>query len=108
MYERESARTNKITCNKYKHVHTPQKTREMGAIYFKRRRHKITNEELVMLCTDCVSHSMLDQAWKLFMCDETVQWQKTAPKGTEREHEVMHKDSLLSRVTIKAWHEKSE
>ena len=49
-----------------------KRTREMGAIYFKRHKHIITDEELVMLCTDCVSHSMLDQAGKLFMCDETV------------------------------------
>ena len=47
-----------------------------------------------MLCTDCVTHLMLDQAGKLFMCDETVRCQKTAPRGTEREHEVKHKDSL--------------
>ena len=71
-YERESARTNKTTCNKHKHV-PHKRTREKGAMYFKRRRHRITNEELAMLCTDCVSYLMLNQAGKLFMCDETVQ-----------------------------------
>ena len=70
-YERRSAQTNKITCNKHKPV-PHKKTREMGAIYFKRRKHRLTDKELVMLCIDCVSHSMLDQAGKLFMCDETV------------------------------------
>ena len=87
------ARSDKTSCSKHKP--TPhKKTRKMGAIYFKRRRHMITSGELVMLCTDCVFHSMLDQAGKLFMCDETVWWQKTAPKGTERKHGVKHKDSL--------------
>jgi len=71
MCERESARTSKTTCNKYEPV-PRRKTREMGAIYFKRCRHRIINEELVMIYPDCVSHSMVDQAGKLFMCDETV------------------------------------
>ena len=51
---------------------TKRLLREMGAIYFKRRKHRLTDKDLVMLCIDCVSHSMLDQAGKLFMCDETV------------------------------------
>ena len=66
MCERKSARTSKTTCSKYEPV-PHRKTREMGAINFKRRRHRIINKELVMLCPDCVSHSMLDQAGKLFM-----------------------------------------
>ena len=70
-YERGSARTNKITCNKHKTA-PHKKTREMGAIYFKRRKHRLTDKELVMLCIDCVSHSRLYQARKLFMCDETI------------------------------------
>ena len=71
MCERKSARTSKTTCSKYEPV-PHRKTREMGAIYFKRRKHRLTDKELAMLCNDCVSHSMLDQAGKLFMCDETV------------------------------------
>ena len=51
----------------------------MGAIYFKRRRNKSID-------------MIVDQAGKLFMCDETVRWQKTAPKGTERAREAKHKD----------------
>ena len=70
-YERGSARTNKITCNKHKPV-PHKKTREMGAIYFKCCKHRLTDKELVMLVIYCVSHSMLDQAGKLFMSDETV------------------------------------
>ena len=70
-YEQGSARNDKTACNKHKSVHH-KRTREVGTIYFKRRKHRITNEELVMFYTDCVSHSMLDQAGKLFMCDETV------------------------------------
>ena len=46
-YERGSARTNKITCNKHKPV-PHKKTREMGAIYFKRRKHRLTDKELVI------------------------------------------------------------
>ena len=69
-YEQESVRINKTTCNKHKPV-PHKRTREKGAMHFKRRRHRITNEELLMLCTDYVSHLMLDQAGKLFMCDET-------------------------------------
>ena len=72
MYEWESARTNKTTWNKHEHV-PHKRTRENGAIHFKCRRHRITSEELAMICTDCVSHSMLDQGGKLFMCDESVQ-----------------------------------
>ena len=70
-YERGSARTNKIICKKHKPI-PHKKTREMGAIYFKRRKHRLTDKELAMLCNDCVSRSMLDRAEKLFMCNETI------------------------------------
>ena len=58
-YERGLAQTNKIRCTK----HTPvphKKTTEMGAIYIKRRKHIFTDRESVMLCIDCLPHSMLD------------------------------------------------